>query len=78
MLNLLNLNVEVDSDQLFSEICDLNKVWSFINGEHEPSVSGPRHSEKKESDQDHSIYNNTVNFLSDAKHILCPKFFNIN
>jgi hypothetical protein len=45
MLNLLN--VEVDGDQLFSEICDLNDVLPFIKGELETSVSGPGHSENK-------------------------------
>lgn len=36
---LLNfLNAEVDGDQLFSEICDLNEVLSFINGELEPNI----------------------------------------
>jgi hypothetical protein len=56
MLRLLNLlNVEVDGDQLFSEICDLNEVLSFIKGELEPSVSGPSNSENKESDQKHNI-----------------------
>jgi hypothetical protein len=44
MLRLLNLlNVEVDGNQLLSEICDL----PFIKGELEPSVSGPSHSENK-------------------------------
>jgi hypothetical protein len=64
MLRLLNLlNLEVDGDQLFSEICDLNDVLSFIKGEPELSVSGPSHSENKESDQKHNIYNIWVNFF---------------
>jgi hypothetical protein len=58
MLRLLNLlNVEVDGDQLFSEICDLNEVLSFIKEELEPIVSGPTHSENKESDKKHNISN---------------------
>jgi hypothetical protein len=48
----------------------------FLKGEFEPSVSGPSHSEKKESDQKH-ISNIWVNFLSDAKHLLCSKLFNM-
>jgi hypothetical protein len=40
MLRLLNLlNVKVDGDQLFLEICDLNVSLLFINGELVPSVS---------------------------------------
>jgi hypothetical protein len=63
MLRLLNLlNVEVDGDQLFSEICDLIEVLPFIKGELEPSVSGPSHCENKESYQKHTISNIWVCF----------------
>jgi hypothetical protein len=52
MLRFLNLlNVEMDVNQLFSEICDWNEVLPFIKGELAPSVSGPSHSQRKESDQ---------------------------
>jgi hypothetical protein len=46
----------------FSEICDLNEILSYINGELEPNVSGPGHSENKDSDQEHNIYNISVIF----------------
>jgi hypothetical protein len=59
--------VEVDGDQLFSEICDSNEVLPFIKGELEPSVSGPSQSENKESDQKHNISNIWVNFFKRCK-----------
>lgn len=53
---LLNLcKVEVDGDYLFTEISYLNEVSPFIKEELEPSVSGPSHSENKESVQKHNI-----------------------
>jgi hypothetical protein len=77
-LNRLNLlKVEVDDDQLFLELCDLNEVSPFIKEELEPSVSGPSHSENNKSDKMHHISNIRVNFLSHAKH-LCSKLFNMS
>jgi hypothetical protein len=73
LLNLLN--AEVNGDQLLSEIYNLDEVLSFINGELEPNVSGPSHSEKKESDQKHNISNISVNFFKRCKAHSLPKIF---
>jgi hypothetical protein len=78
MLRLLNLlNVEVDGDQLFLEICDLDVALHFINEELVPSVSVQSHSENKESNQKHNIFNMWVHFLSDTKHLPWSKLFNM-
>jgi hypothetical protein len=74
LLNLLN--VEVDGNQLFLEIYDLNVVLLILNGELVPSVSVQSHSENK-SNQKHNIFNMWVNFLSDAKHLPCSELFNM-